>query len=315
MGVWHLSGLGINPGAVTVPLTYLYLLLKMASEGNREAQNFFATSGERGQELKGAPEALIIFTSKDVIEGSKYSDIIDNWFKTKKKKSAVETIKTYLVNLLRNMEDKDFRRFYNNKWLKYLFLIQVDHRNFEDCFFKIAMTVKALRDKEIWVNMVGGTNQINAALLSASGFTTMATRYYYLFQTDIQLLHPDLQKPNVKGFQLPVPPPAWQELPLFTIDMSRLYEDLKKLFAHREKVHIKEVKNILEKLHLPDQFLAKLRSGLITTDKDIATKGYMLDRWDKMWAKIRDEITGEMNMSIWKKWGKELGILKEIESF
>lgn len=34
MGVFHLSGLGLNPGAVTVPLTYIYFLPKQSKEGD-----------------------------------------------------------------------------------------------------------------------------------------------------------------------------------------------------------------------------------------------------------------------------------------
>jgi len=64
----HVSGLAYNPGTVTVPLIYVYVLLKMASSGNEDARDFFASSREMGKKSKGAPEVLVIFTSAEVIE-------------------------------------------------------------------------------------------------------------------------------------------------------------------------------------------------------------------------------------------------------
>jgi len=59
MGVWHISGLGISPGALTVPTTSIYLLLKAAEEDESRACEFFDTSGERIKKkgtLRGSPE-------------------------------------------------------------------------------------------------------------------------------------------------------------------------------------------------------------------------------------------------------------------
>jgi hypothetical protein len=86
MPIYHITGLGVNPGAVTVPLSVVYSLLQQASKGVPEAKEFFMYSGEMEQEEKGAPETVIIFTSKEVIEGREQRDIRDNWFKTRKQK-------------------------------------------------------------------------------------------------------------------------------------------------------------------------------------------------------------------------------------
>lgn len=94
--------------------------------------------------------------------------------------------------------------------------------------------------------------------------------------------------------------------------MSRLYETLKELFNQREKIHINEVKNILNELTLPAQFLAKLRGNLIKIHNDVATKGYMLDQWDRMWTKIKNELTSEINMATWKDRASSHGILHEL---
>jgi hypothetical protein len=80
MGVFLLSGLGLNPGAVTVPLTYLYYLLKQFKNGDSAASRFFVHSGEKNERLNGKPETLVVFTSREVINGTHQWDIRDNLF-------------------------------------------------------------------------------------------------------------------------------------------------------------------------------------------------------------------------------------------
>jgi hypothetical protein len=309
MGVWHLSGLGLNPGAITVPLSYIYLCLKQASCGDERAREFFRTSGELGEKLPGKPEALIIFTSISVIKGETQGEIIDNWFHTKKGKNAQETIKSYLQKLL---EELKLERFYGNTWLKYFYLIEVDHQDFDDCFKKIAITLNALMDKEIWINMIGGTNQINAALLSSSGFTSTASVYYYLFQSNIKLLHPEIEKPDFKNLRIALPPPSWHWLPYFSLDMSSLYNKLKELFEYKETLNISEIKRLLTELNFPTQFLSKLRGSFLQIYGEKVKKGPMLEYWGKIWQDLKTEFNEINEFSKWEKWAKEKNILTEV---
>ena len=81
IGIFYLTGLGTSPGAVLVPLHYIYLMLKAAMNNNQDAIEFFKKSGELRQEKAGVPEYLIIFTSKEVIEGKeKPKSLKDEWF-------------------------------------------------------------------------------------------------------------------------------------------------------------------------------------------------------------------------------------------
>ncbi|MHA1294502.1 MAG: hypothetical protein ACTSQJ_17825, partial [Promethearchaeota archaeon] len=83
MGIFYLSGVGLSPGSATIPLQYLYLMQKMARNGNNQAQDFFKESGEKREKDKGIPECLIFFTSKEVIEGEKppLRNLEDYWYK------------------------------------------------------------------------------------------------------------------------------------------------------------------------------------------------------------------------------------------
>jgi hypothetical protein len=242
-----------------------------------------------------------------VIEGEKQNDIRDDWFSTRKQRSAAETIKKYLANLLSELK---LPKFYSNKWLKDIYMVQVNHNDFEDCFIKAAVVLNALKDKEIWINMIGGTNQINTALLTASGFSTVATRFYYYFQTNIYLLHPDIPKREAIGIKKP--PSAWYELPVFTMDIGSLLKRLNELFSYRKNVNVAEIKSLLNKLGFSEQYLAKLRS-FINTDEDVASCGYMLNRWNNLLKKIEEEREEANSLSSWTEWARRKGILYEIE--
>ncbi len=81
MGVYHLMGLGLSPGAVTGPLTYL---AHRYQRWNEDDQRFFARSGEAKQrkagEKVGDIQAIVLFTTHEVIRGEsdglpyKYAD-------------------------------------------------------------------------------------------------------------------------------------------------------------------------------------------------------------------------------------------------
>jgi len=314
MGVWHLSGLGTRPGALTMPLTYVYLLLKAASKGDVRARRFFESSGEKKQERKGAPQALVIFTSEEVITGKLQDDIQDKWFNTKRQSSAPKTIARYLSNLLNKLKDEDFSGFYDG-WLDYIYFLKVDHEDFEDCFYKVSITLNALRDKEIWINMVGGSNLINAALLTAGSFSAVAVRYYYAFQSNISLLHPEIERPNFKNPINVVDnilDERWHELPIYHLDIGKIVEKLNQLFKYREEVNLKEVEKELKGLGYPKGYIAKIRGRLITIDGDSVSKGYMLTHLAELQQKAKKESERCNNFSHWRRWAVEKGILWEL---
>ncbi|MEM0068772.1 MAG: hypothetical protein QXF22_05205 [Thermoplasmata archaeon] len=307
MGVWHLSGMGLYPGAVTVPLTEIYLLLKAASEGDDKAKKFFDNSGENQEERKGVPEALIIFTSKEVIEGKMQGNIKDEWFQTRKQESAPQTMAKYLSNLLGKLNEKSFSPFYEGKWIKYIHFVSVDHQNFNDSFSKCYITINALREKEIWINMVGGSNPINASLILSAGFIEANARTYYVFESNSSLLHPSIDKPD---FSKPSTDPLLKRLsilPFFSLDLGKLTRNLNEKFLGREKLNISEIENVLEELNLSKQYLKKLKSGgWISEENGTVLKGEMLNRWNDILGSVKDY---PIDYPSWKKWAKKKQIL------
>jgi hypothetical protein len=113
MGVYHLMGLGLSPGAVTGLISYL---TDKYNNWEEEGKDFFSRSGEEEHRTEGYPvgdvQAIILFATKEIIEGKnkdfyaeKYiknrPDHIDS--KTEKRepmKKLLETlIKDELINL------------------------------------------------------------------------------------------------------------------------------------------------------------------------------------------------------------------------
>jgi hypothetical protein len=321
MGVWHVSGLGLNPGAITVPLNYVYLTLKAAAKNNKQAKRFFDFSGEITQKLKGAPEYLIIFTSKEVITGKKGNKdwdvwnnikIDDNWFNTRKKRDIPSTIISYLSNLLTNLQDKDFDKFYNGDWLKGIYFLEVNHEDFDDCFFKIGVTLNALKDKEVWTNMIGGTNQINIALFTTSSFSAISARYYYVFQLNLSLLHPEVKKPNMNNpIDFLKHLDKWHEIPIFHLGSGPILKGLNEKFQWGDKVNISMIEKLLEENDYPKKFITKLRGKIIKIDGDVCSPGYLLDTLSNMIQQIDAEDI--KNTSEWINWGKEKNILHEFK--
>lgn len=317
MGVWHISGLGLNPGAITVPLTYLYILLKAATKGDQKALKFFETSGESNQELKGAPEALVIFTSKEVIEGKergkpRNEKITDNWFRSKFIKSTPITLCNYLEKLFNSIQDEDFATFYDNEWIKEINLIQVDFQDFNKCFPISYITINALKKKEIWINMVGGSNPINSSLILSAGFVEVNAKIYYVFEPDVSYLHPSIPRPDFNNPNTDLLISKLNLFPFFSLDIGKLTRRINERFDNRgEILNVKEIEMILEELRLPNQYVAKLiAGGWVRIENEKVKRGEMLRRWNRFFENVR---TFPENYSDWKKWAIQEKILWQFK--
>jgi hypothetical protein len=287
------------------------MLLKASSKGNEEAQRFFEASGEESQEKRGAPEALIIFTSKEIIEGKSSSrDVNDNWFRTNKGPVS-RVVSNYLSKLFKALGDDAFSPFYREGWIRDIHFVAVNHQDLYDCFPKCYATMNALREKEIWINMVGGSNPINASLILSAGFVEATAKTYYVFEQDTSYLHPQIKS----DFSNPVAEPLLPKiniLPFFSLDLGKLTRNLNQKFLERgEKVNRREIESILNELKLPQQYLKKLVSGgWIKIEKEIATAGEMLERWNKMLGNIKEYPA---DYPTWKKWASREGILYDLQ--
>ncbi|MEM3466618.1 MAG: hypothetical protein QW566_09130 [Candidatus Jordarchaeales archaeon] len=299
MGVYHVSGLGLNPGGFTPPLSHVYLSLKAAREGDERAKRFFRFSGRGGG---GKPEVIVVFTSREVITGEREVSCRDLWFNTQGK-TATKVIARYLSSLLSHygFQLSDLPEFY---------FIEVNYMDFEDCFRKAYPTLYAMRAKEVWVNMVGGTNQINAALLWSGCVTAVPSRYYYYFQAG-QLLHPDRDKDD---FFLDFS--SWYELPFFSLKLGDIIGTLNGILAGG-KASVAQLEWVLRNNGMDKQYIPKLVASRLVEidDRGVVLRGEMLDYWDRVLGEVKSDVerfagsVEELDFSRWKKWASGRGIL------
>lgn len=311
MGVWHISGLGISPGALTVPTTCIYLLLKAAEEGEPRACEFFETSGERRQKkdtLRGFPEGFVIFTSKEVLERkfSRRSDIKDRWFKNAGKEISVPRMACNFIHGLH-------KEFFDGYALPEICYLAVDYQDFKKALPVIYHTVNALGTrggKELWANMVGGTNQINASILTAGSLSGAISKYYYYFEQDNDLLHPDLEKPKgkISKGQIDQVLSKWFQLPIFDFGWGEVSNTINKLLEQYDNLlPLAVLKEELEKTGMSRQYLAKLTgSKLIVIKDDLVRPGEDLNQLKSL---LSVDSNSPSSLSTWRKWAAEKDIL------
>ncbi|MHA1150833.1 MAG: hypothetical protein ACTSR8_21645 [Promethearchaeota archaeon] len=270
MGIYYLSGVGLSPGSAMIPLHYIYLMLKMARGENPKAQNFFKHSGEADEKDKGSPECIILFTSREVIKGTKKPEKLrDDWFNIRL--SEQKHVPQIMLKSLNSLIEKcELTELFNK--INGIFFIAVNYNDFKDCYQKIYTTIKAFSKKEVWINLVGGSNQINLSLFLSSCLTGIGTKFIYIFQEAISKIHPDIPKPNFKNPNIQIPPQNWQELPFFWIGLEhKILQDIENKFSQRPIVNKKEILSILDHHIINHQYLKKLQSANLI-DFDLKTK-------------------------------------------
>jgi hypothetical protein len=187
--------------------------------------------------------------------------------------------------------------------VKYLYAIEVDINNFEDCYRKIYLTMKGLEDKEVECNLIGGTNQINLSLMLAGSMTGVVSRLYYVFETDVQRMCPStITERNQKVL---VPPSNWYEIPPLFISLGDLIKGLENLGITYSPVNVGQIKSLLKELNLPEQFLAKLRGTWLTLHNDRAEAGPLLEKILKLHKGLEGESQKTKNLSGWKGYFEE----------
>ncbi|MCS7145929.1 MAG: hypothetical protein RMJ28_02755 [Nitrososphaerota archaeon] len=311
MGVYHFAGLGTSPGAVTSPLTIIYILLKSAKLGDKRARDFFRHSGERGQELKGAPENLILFTSRDVINGMKpKNQLMSRLFPNKKfGDNIVEIIHNFLSNLT---EALGLSRIYDEGWIKKIYLVEVDHLKFDDCYPKVNTFLYACRDKECWINAQAGSNPINTSLILAGSLNLISWKYYHVRQTSIDLL--DLDSLRQDALEDPQPYidkllSLWGELEIFGLGIHDVLRRLNDLFSSRARINISELEKILEENGLSRIFLRKLEPYLKLQGDSVSKS----ERFDKLLQAFSNRWAQADNSTEAWRLAREKGILYEVD--
>ena len=316
VGVYHFSALGLSPGAVTLPLSTIYSLIVGAYlKGYEDAKEFFKYSGERGQEMKGAPETIIIFTTGEImgtsgkdtqlpIRNNVHSNLFGKTFK--KGTPVIRVVGKYLSLIYDFLENQGLKPFYGSKWIKHIYLVRVQHKDYKDAFNKIGITMKGHRDKEVWINMIAGTNQQTIAMLNTSLFFGTATRYYYIFQTDESLLDSIYLKNEITEGVVEQLLQQWNSLPIFFTGRYGFFIVLlKRLKEYNNMIPASILRNDAREY---DVKLEKLGGFLhLDSKKEVF---YPTKELKNIISLYRDIVQSDVNNhSEWKKWCVEEQIL------
>ena len=174
-------------------------------------------------------------------------------------------------------------------------------------------TFYALRDKETWVSLVGGSNQVNISLLLSALFTTSGSRFYYVFQEHIERLFPEwlelghFKKDLEKGTQRVLE--RWLELPVPYLWYSEVIQELMNKFREQKALNISQVKEMLYRHELPMQVLPKLKERWIIIEDEKIRKGPYLEKIEKLF----NVQNAPKNYSEWKEFMKKEKRLYEID--
>jgi len=305
MGVWHISGLGTSPGAVTTPLTIVYLLKKAAQQGSTEARDFFLGSGQaEDEEWVGAPEAVVLLSSREVIEGDILPNNIDDrlFNLSRTQGPAPWIIWRYLSRLHQELWGEDLK-------IK-LFLLATQINDIDRVMRDAGVTVGALRDKEIWVNMTAGPNTINLSLLISSVILGAAARYYYIFHPQTGLLHPEGLPP--RNLRNPVSIVAnllklWIDVPIFQMELEPLLRRLNERYSGSNIINRAELESICREYGVG---LEKLKR-LIYFEGQRTYPGPLFKRYLGLLSPLSDSPS---NYSEWIKWGTREGVLYKLDN-
>lgn len=169
MGINHLMSVGTSPGAVTSALAYLL---------HHEREYLPENEGS-------IVENVVLFFSYDVWKGDTKADesIRNEYGKTKPGRIwSNSALGEVLAGYLPTSEIGARMREERAK----LYIWPVDVTDYDSCFEAIAKTTLALAraddtGKRLWVNITGGTNVLNAALMQVASLSGLVERIYYVF--------------------------------------------------------------------------------------------------------------------------------------
>ncbi len=233
MGVFHVMGLGMSPGAVTSVLHYLRDRLQQSQQAGTD---FFGQSGEWNQrgstgELPDRPpgyvQGLVLLTTPELSSG-KISVTYEEGGK-KKQGPALDVVKKELRAM---HDDLTCKRGATIEFL----VAEIPFRNFEIAFERSLAVLKALHPpartgKEVWVNLTAGDNTLILALHVASALTGAVGRLYCInVPKDIEqrLTHPvqarHLGMPQNDTFWIDLPVLAVQDQQVRSLVLSILEE-------------------------------------------------------------------------------------------
>jgi len=237
MGVYHLMGLGRSVGTVIGPLTYL---AHRYQRWNADDRRFFARSGEvrqrQASQKVGDVQALVLFTTPEVLSGQVLAfDYVDNppgKITTGPQKSG-GPMKQVLRDLLR----REWSAIGGGRTAGTVFWCEVDRRDIRTTYERVVRVVAALADtggqgKEMWANLTGGNNVINAALELAAMLSGAVARLYYV-QAENEAAEKCVRYTAENGY--------WVDLPVMPLALGRVIHAILDILGRQGPLSVRDL--------------------------------------------------------------------------
>lgn len=216
MGVYHFMGLGRSVGVVTTAVSYL---AERYQRWSAKDQSFFALSGEVGQTgRRGDIQALVLFTTSEVRGGQVLcEDYVDNPAgHTRGSSQKGGQMRNVLLKLLR----QELSSIAAGRPTVKLYWCDIHRSDLTPTFERVVKTLSAAKrsgelDKEVWINLTGGSNVVNAALQLANTLAGGPARAYYIQAAGDEYVRYTIRKDDIGTERdrfwndLPVVPLQW----------------------------------------------------------------------------------------------------------
>jgi hypothetical protein len=224
MGIYHFMGLGESIGAVTSAFSYM---ADCKQSGGDAFRRMFGLSGEVGHpdEHRGHAQALVLFTTDEIRKGirkcNRYFDNHSRQMSTREQPS--QSIPRVLRGILQK-ELKPLARQRDGRLLPielYWCDIPLDQPIL--AFERVAQVLAAAKPPgkqghEIWINLTGGNNILNAAMQLAASLLGTPARLFYLLAKEPRCIRHTVSPLDPESDRF------WIDLPIVYLNYDPLHQ-------------------------------------------------------------------------------------------
>ncbi len=225
MGIYHFMGLGQSLGAVTAAVSYMAACKQI---GGKTFQKLFALSGEAShpEAHRGNVQALVLFTTPEIRDGREkcLPFCVNEPGRTRGREQASRSVAPELRKRLASELGPIARQRDGKRLPIELYWCDIALDRPALTFERVAQVLAATKrpgtqGHEIWINLTGGNNILNAALQLATSIMGTPARTYYLLTKETRCIRHTISNKQID----PGNDQFWIDLPIVYLNFSPLH--------------------------------------------------------------------------------------------